>query len=554
MKKQLLAIFASAALLTGTVSIPAYATTPTTVTIEQIATKKPGDSVTIQGTSTYANVLVKVIQPDNTILYFDDLPVTNNAFSQTFTLPENAAVGTYKIVVGQGTDVQTSTFSVVPSNSGGGGGGDTGGGNTGGGGGNTGGGGDTGGGNTGGTEDTTVSKVIEQGQLKVSVKASSQTTGNTVKGTITDADLQAALQSASNSAVAVHIPLSVANNQQGVVSLTAAQIGILSGLNASSTVVVSTGNSSVAVPVSVLKKAPQGTSVNISISHAADQSSLFSTLAGATVIDTPVSFDVNVVGESDAVPIDVDSTDFVKRAFVINEKVESFATGALFVEDGKVRPVPATFSSNPDGTTTVTINRPGFSAYAAATHNVSFSDIGASYANSRIQTLANKFLVYGTSATTFSPTQNVTRAEFAAMLVRALGLNAKEVAPFQDVQATDWFASDVAAVYEAGLVKGVGDGKFDPNAEITREDLTVMLAKALNMLKVTKSNPSKVTYADGASFASYAKDSIATVTESGLMTGESVNGTYFFHPKDSTTREAAATVLYFLLQNANLIN
>ncbi|MGZ6525473.1 MAG: S-layer homology domain-containing protein, partial [Tumebacillaceae bacterium] len=230
------------------------------------------------------------------------------------------------------------------------------------------------------------------------------------------------------------------------------------------------------------------------------------------------------------------------------------AAGALYIENGTVHSVPATFVKNADGTTTVTINRPGFSTYAVATHNVAFTDISSSFAKAKIESLANKFLVYGTSDSTFSPKQNVTRAQFAALLVRALGLQGSATAaPFKDVKSSDWFAADVATAYQAGLISGVGNGEFAPAANVSRQDLTVMLSKAMNLLKIQASG-SAHTYADASSFKSYAKDSINTVSQAGLMTGEDKDGTFYFHPSDATTREAAATVLYNLLQKGNLIN
>lgn len=547
MKKKLLALLTGAALLTGTVSIPAYAAT-SKVSLVDITNKTRGGVVTVAGTSTFNEVVVKVIAPNNTVLYIDNLIVTNGKFSKSFTLPTDAVAGTYTVVVGQKEEVTTDVFTVKDdSNNGGGnnGGGNNGGGNNGGG--------NNGGGNHG--HGSSIPGVINHGQTQAPVKPDTKTDGNTVKATVADADLAAAVKDAS-APVAVVISVPTSSTQQAQVNLTSAQLNSLNGANAATTIVASNETSSVALPVSVLKQVPAGASLNIVIGNAADASATFSNqVAGAKVLGTPVSFEVNVVTGTESAPIDLASQDFVKRSFLIDGSIDTTVAGVLFIENGVVRSVPATFTKNADGTITVTVNRPGFSTYAVASRNVSFSDISTSYAKDRIQSLANKFLVHGTSATTFSPEKNVTRAEFAAMLVRALGLQPSKETPFLDVTADDWFAQDVAAVYAAGLVNGVGNGQFDPNAEISRQDLTVMLSNALKLLNVpTKQAPEHVAYADAGSFASYAKDSIAKVTDSGLMTGEAAEGSYSFHPTDSTTREAAATVLYFLLQNAHLID
>jgi hypothetical protein len=566
LKKKLLALLTGAALLTGTVSIPAYAAT-SKVSLVDITNKTRGGVVTVAGTSTFNEVVVKVIAPNNTVLYIDNLVVTNGKFSKSFTLPTDAVAGTYTVVVGQKEEVTSDVFSVKDDSNGGGnnGGGNNGGGNNGGGnngGGNNGGGnnggGNNGGGNNGGGNNghgSSIPAVINQGQSQAPVKPETKTDGNTVKATVADADLAAAVKDAS-APVAVVISVPTSSTQQAQVNLSSAQLNSLNGANAATTIVASNEMSSVALSVSVLKQVPAGASLNIVIGQAADASATFSNqVSGASVLGTPVSFEVNVVTGTESAPIDLASQDFVKRSFLIDGSIDTTAAGVLFIENGVVRSVPATFTKNADGTITVTVNRPGFSTYAVASRNVSFSDIGTSYAKDRIQSLANKFLVHGTTATTFSPEKNVTRAEFAAMLVRALGLQPSMETPFLDVTADDWFAQDVAAVYAAGLVNGVGNGQFDPNAEISRQDLTVMLSNALKLLNVpTKQAPEHVAYADAGSFASYAKDSIAKVTESGLMTGEASEGSYSFHPTESTTREAAATVLYFLLQNAHLID
>ncbi|PWK05978.1 S-layer homology domain-containing protein [Tumebacillus permanentifrigoris] len=534
MKKKLLAILTGAALLTSTISVPAFAAT-SKVTLLDISNKHRGDVVTITGTSSFSEVVVKIISPDGLVMYVDNLYVAGGQFSKSITLSETTQFGTYTVVVGQGTEVQSDLFTILEDNAGGGGGGSTGGGTT--------------------TTGTSIPGVINQGQTQAPVKADTKTDGNKVLATVSDADLAAALKD-SSSAVAVVVSIPTTGTQQAQLTLSSAQLSSLSGANTATTFVASTGVSSVALPVSVLKKIPAGASINIVIGQAADSSATFTNqVAGATVLSTPVSFEVNVVTGTESAPIDLAGQDFVKRSFLINGNVDTATAGVLFIENGSVRSVPATFTKNADGTITVTVNRPGFSTYAVASRPVSFSDIGTSYAQDRIQSLASKFLLYGTSTNTFSPEQNVTRAEFAAMLVRALGLQPSNSAPFSDVAATDWFAQDVASVYEAGLVNGVGNGQFDPNADISRQDLTVMLSNAIKMLNIPKKQGSEhVEYVDASGFASYAKDSIATVTESGLMTGEAVNGTYSFHPTDSTTREAAATVLFFLLQNAKLIN
>ncbi|MDQ0886531.1 hypothetical protein QFZ81_001619 [Paenibacillus sp. V4I9] len=122
------------------------------------------------------------------------------------------------------------------------------------------------------------------------------------------------------------------------------------------------------------------------------------------------------------------------------------------------------------------------------------------------------------------------------------------------MSSSDWFATDVTAAYDAGLVKGSA-GQFMPNATITRQDMTVLLAKAIKLIDLQKpTKPVIHLYADAAQFSDYAQESIEIVTAVGLMEGVESEGSFYFEPAHATTREAAAKVLYGLLQAAKRIN
>lgn len=148
---------------------------------------------------------------------------------------------------------------------------------------------------------------------------------------------------------------------------------------------------------------------------------------------------------------------------------------------------------------------------SAATPGKGFTDAPATHWASRaISELTDKGIVSGKTATTFEPNANVTRAEFARLLVKALGLKATKAAPFSDVKASAWYASDVAAAYESGLVNGVGGGRFAPATPVTREEMAVMAAKALKAksgAQALAGEPSG--FADAASVSAWAQSGVA---------------------------------------------
>ena len=75
----------------------------------------------------------------------------------------------------------------------------------------------------------------------------------------------------------------------------------------------------------------------------------------------------------------------------------------------------------------------------------------------------------------------MTRAEFAAIVVRALGLTPEGKNSFSDVAAEAWYAPYVGTAYSCGIITGVGDGRFNPSGTITRQEAAVMVSRAAKL-------------------------------------------------------------------------
>ncbi|CAM4381725.1 Zn-dependent M28 family amino/carboxypeptidase [Paenibacillus endophyticus] len=181
-----------------------------------------------------------------------------------------------------------------------------------------------------------------------------------------------------------------------------------------------------------------------------------------------------------------------------------------------------------------------------------FKDLGKveAWAGEAIEELAGKGIISGLSSTTFAPLKEVTRAEFLTMLVRAFQL-ADETASvtFSDVDASDWYYASVAAAVKAGLAQGVGEGKFDPNRPITREEMAIMAANALKIVNkdaiVSDIDGALDKFADKDLMALYAKEAIALLTQQGVINGMT-DGTYA--PKGIANRAQAAVIISKLLK------
>ena len=184
----------------------------------------------------------------------------------------------------------------------------------------------------------------------------------------------------------------------------------------------------------------------------------------------------------------------------------------------------------------------------AAAANDLFTDIGkASWAREAINGLAAAGVINGKSDTEFAPNDNVTRAEFAKILMGTFGLasNAYTTSSFRDVPTDAWYFEYVESAYNLGIITGVGNGTFAPDALITRQDMAVMVARAAEMAGKTISEVSEAKdFADSGNIADYAKAPVDTLVKGGVINGMSDTE---FAPLANATRAQAAKILYNFL-------
>ena len=91
-------------------------------------------------------------------------------------------------------------------------------------------------------------------------------------------------------------------------------------------------------------------------------------------------------------------------------------------------------------------------------------------------------MLAGTAERTFEPGRKVSRAEFTAMLVRALKLTDKGTVTFSDVKPDAWYADSIALAVKAGIVTGKSTTLFGTNDQITREEMVTMLMRSYELL------------------------------------------------------------------------
>jgi hypothetical protein len=232
----------------------------------------------------------------------------------------------------------------------------------------------------------------------------------------------------------------------------------------------------------------------------------------------------------------------------VNNVDEELLAMVKILDDGSLQIVGGTFDK--DGGFVEAL-RDSLSSYGVIENKVVFKDTASvqDWASRQIQVAAAKGLVEGRAEGEFVPDGKVTRAEFAKMVVKAFSLeNAKAVEAFDDVSDNDWFKSYVAAAVQAGLINGRSASQFDPNANITRAEMATIVSRALvkvkNYKEISDVNASLKSFADAANISDSLKAGAALAVKEGIIIGEE---NHQFNPNNDATRAQAAVILYRLL-------
>lgn len=176
---------------------------------------------------------------------------------------------------------------------------------------------------------------------------------------------------------------------------------------------------------------------------------------------------------------------------------------------------------------------------------VTFNDIVGHWAEHAIIAAANQKLVRGYPDGTFKPDNPITRAEFTVMLVNGLQLDVKAATlTFTDQDKIgSWAKQPIALAVQAGIVSGYPDGRFRPDAYITREEMALMIAKALG---IEFDVNLKTAFADDEEISYWAKGAVEAIRQFGIVSGRGGNR---FVPHETATRAEAVGMLLRLLEH-----
>jgi len=180
---------------------------------------------------------------------------------------------------------------------------------------------------------------------------------------------------------------------------------------------------------------------------------------------------------------------------------------------------------------------------STTTPYILFNDVDESHwAYSAIKNLKELGVVNGRENGSFGKDDSVKREEFVKMLLGAFEVEITDTENvFSDVDETKWYAPYVNTAVSMGIVSGVTDDTFGTGKKITRQDMSVLIARFLEMKGFALDATMYSEFADNSDIADYALSSVYVLKNLGLVSGMNDNS---FAPKSEATRAQAAKILY----------
>ena len=301
--------------------------------------------------------------------------------------------------------------------------------------------------------------------------------------------------------------------------------------------------------------------VNISVSNSSKETitkvETSAKMNNFQLVVHPTDFEITCTNGSKTVEVS-QFNHYVERTVLLPKGVDpnQITTGVVFNKDGTFTHVP-TIVKYVDERYYAKINSLTNSTYTVIWNPVTFKDVEKHWAKDYVNDVGSRLIDDGVGNGNFAPNRAITRAEFASMIVKALGLKGTNSSEkFGDVHKEDSYYDYIYTAYEYGILNGYSNGNFGPQDLITREQAMTMLAKAMKIagMNVTVSdtdvsNQLKL-FKDAESISLYARQSAIICIENGIFTGDNKGR---LTPQDNLTRAESATIIIKLLKKAELI-
>ena len=275
-----------------------------------------------------------------------------------------------------------------------------------------------------------------------------------------------------------------------------------------------------------------------------------------SVVVKPVEFEITCTSGNKTVNVSKFNS-YVERTIAIPDGIDTskITTGVVVNSDGTFSHVPTSIVVI-DGKYFAKINSLTNSTYTVIYNPISFKDVEKHWSKDYVNDIGSRLIDSGVGSGNFAPNKAITRAEFASMIVKALGLKGTDFSgKFSDVTESDPNYSAIYTAYEYGILEGYPDGKFGPQDLITRQQAMTMILKAMTIAGMDGSIPdSEISsqlnlFRDSGDISSYAKQGAAICIKYGIFEGNKGK----LNPTSNLTRAESATIILKLLKKSSLI-
>jgi pectate lyase/pectin methylesterase-like acyl-CoA thioesterase len=392
------------------------------------------------------------------------------------------------------------------------------------------------------------------------------------KFTLTDSEVEKALQGLKAESGKIPVLTVEAQSKEPVaqVELSAAALDAVKVKAPAALLVVETASGSYRLPVQALElenlakrlnaaKTDLVLTLEVGPAKAETAAAIAKAADGKTadLLSAPVEFKLTAAAKGSTEEIKDFGTRYVERILRIEKAVNPALATAMKYDPVKnsLQFVPALITRDGSGLQAV-IKHPSNGIFVLVqAAEKSFADLAGHWAAKDTELLAAKGIIDGIADNRFAPEGVLTRAEIAALLARAAGLEEKALSAgaLNDVRADDWYAGYVQAAVSAGLIDGYEDGTFRAGAAVTREELAVLLTRALKLAghPAEGTGTASAAFTDSTSVSAWAKDAVRAAQAAGLVNGLEDGS---FRPQAQASRAEAAAMIKRYLLKAEFMN
>ncbi|GAA3407537.1 hypothetical protein GCM10020370_39290 [Paenibacillus hodogayensis] len=257
------------------------------------------------------------------------------------------------------------------------------------------------------------------------------------------------------------------------------------------------------------------------------------------VADRPV-FDFTVTSGNDKISNFDGGYATVTVPYTLKEGENTNSIVVYYLDiNGNLKHVMGRFDA---ATSTVKMALGHFSKFVIGYNKVNFEDVASNqwYAEA-VDFVTARRLFSGVSDGKFAPNIEMTRAMFAMVIANMEGadLSGYKTSEFKDVDMDAWYGKATAWAADKNIVSGVGNGRFDPDAQITREQMAVMINNYIKYKGIQLASTNRPAFTDASTVSSWAKDAVTQIQGNGIISGVGENT---FAPKANADRASVATI------------